>query len=435
LQERQFAIPYAVEKEGFYYLTSSRWRVRVYLRPTDHLQLSIDNSSGLITALEGSTINHVLYQWQQLIAPITAYGYNKTDDASGNGIDLSAYLKTYQQLQPQMNLFADKLHSLNSSELRAIQTAMQLDRELAPIKLLHQVEPKKQETFGTISIGFADVPAAYQQFIDSNKFQKASILMLGEGRSLIELYAKMNLAMLSKEKRGQLSKGEKLRWMMNSLPNDTLKAFFLNDQMEQPVVNNLSEFREVIKPLQQYTHPVTVKKTYDQLYQSFTGDTAFNGKLVYNFSLPDTSGRMVSLQDLRGKVVLIDFWASWCGPCKVQIPFLKQLEEEYRDNKDLVFVGISIDRAEQKQQWLQLIRKEKLAGLQLLDEGGQYFSRKNKVVAIPRFMLIDKEGRWIEVRCPRPEAKEELKQYLDKALGESIANQTKDAGASSSTNK
>ena len=116
-----------------------------------------------------------------------------------------------------------------------------------------------------------------------------------------------------------------------------------------------------------------------------------------------------------------------CGPvgadlAKKQFPFLKEIEEEYRHNKDLVFVGISIDRNEQKQQWLQMIRKEKLAGMQLLDEGGAKFSHRYNVTSIPRFMLIDKQGRWMEIRCPRPEAKEELKRYLDAALEQKVVD-------------
>ena len=65
-----------------------------------------------------------------------------------------------------------------------------------------------------------------------------------------------------------------------------------------------------------------------------------------------------------------------------------------------------------------MIRKENLGGIQLLDDFGKAFGRKYQVTAIPRFMLIDKQGRWIEIRCPLPEAKQRLKKYLDKALAD-----------------
>jgi hypothetical protein len=64
---------------------------------------------------------------------------------------------------------------------------------------------------------------------------------------------------------------------------------------------------------------------------------------------------------------------------------------------------------------MRLIQKEKLQGVQLLDDS-KTFREKYGISAVPRFLLIDKQGKWIEIRCPRPDAKEKLKRYLDKAL-------------------
>ena len=420
----EFTIPYPVTKEGFYYLTSSRWRVRVYLRPSDQLQLTIDDQTGLMTSVKGSDINQLLFQWQQLIAPITAYGYNKTEPNT-NGLDLAAYFKAYSQLQPTMESFARNLQAADTHQLKAVQTAVQIDRDLAPLYLLSALNAEKDRSPGSAYKDFRDVPAFYSQFIAPDKFNDASIMALGEAKSYMDLYGRLNLSMQSTGKRESMWKGEKLHLMMSSFNNDTLKAFFLKNQLEQQVVNNLYEFRECFEPLQKYTGFAPVKKAYTRLYNSFSADTAFIGKTSYNFTLPDTTGRIFSLRELKGKVVFVDIWASWCGPCKKEFPFLKELEEEYHDNKELVFVGISIDRLEDKQKWLQAIRKEKLAGVQLLDDAGQSFAHKYGVSSIPRFMLIDKEGKWIEVRCPRPSAKEELKRYLDNALGQKMADSGK----------
>ena len=62
------------------------------------------------------------------------------------------------------------------------------------------------------------------------------------------------------------------------------------------------------------------------------------------------------------------------------------------------------------------IKKENLGGAQLIDENWEHFAKKYQINAIPRFMLIDRQGKWIEIRCPRPSDKEALKAYLDKAL-------------------
>ena len=206
--------------------------------------------------------------------------------------------------------------------------------------------------------------------------------------------------------------------MMNTVSNDTLKSFFFNDQMEQIEVNNLSEFKQTFEHFKKYARTSPAKDTYNNIYSLYIDDTSFVGKSSYNFSLPDSTGKIVSMKDFKGKVVLIDVWATWCGPCKAQFPFLKEIEHEYANNEDLVFVGISLDKLEVKQKWIDMIQKEKLGGIQLLDDFGKSFGRKYGITAIPRFMLIDRQGRWIEIRCPRPEAKEDLRRYLDKALGE-----------------
>jgi thiol-disulfide isomerase/thioredoxin len=206
-----------------------------------------------------------------------------------------------------------------------------------------------------------------------------------------------------------------MKVMMDMIINDTVKAFFLKDQLGTVEVNNLSEFRAIYQPFEKYTFVPAVKKKYDQVYEQFIGDTAFLGKSSYDFSLPDTSGKMVSMKDFKGKVIFIDVWATWCGPCRGQIPSLKEIEEEYKD-KDIVFMGISLDKIKDKQKWIKFIQKENLHGVQLIDDIGLAFGRKYQINSIPRFLLIDRQGNWLEIRCPMPDSKEQLKRYLDKAL-------------------
>ena len=61
-----------------------------------------------------------------------------------------------------------------------------------------------------------------------------------------------------------------------------------------------------------------------------------------DFALKDTNGNMVRLSDFRGKVVLVDFWATWCGPCKIEIPWFKEFERQYKD-KGFAVIGVSMD--------------------------------------------------------------------------------------------
>ncbi|MFB6342727.1 TlpA family protein disulfide reductase [Saccharicrinis sp. FJH62] len=125
------------------------------------------------------------------------------------------------------------------------------------------------------------------------------------------------------------------------------------------------------------------------------------GKQAPEFSYPDINGNMVSLSQLKGKVVYLDIWATWCGPCKYEIPFLKKLQSDLKD-KDIAFVNVSIDP--DKTDWEDMIKKEDLQGYQLFaDKAGESTIAQDYIVdGIPRFILIDKQGKIINADATRP---------------------------------
>ncbi|MES2777341.1 MAG: TlpA disulfide reductase family protein [Bacteroidota bacterium] len=421
--EKPFLLPCLVKEPGFYYLASQRWRTRIYLKPADKLDLSVNGMSGSYEVVNGSDESRLIEKWQQLIAPITEYGYNSIY-SKGDSLDVNAYQAAYEKLQPAIVNFSNNINHGGSRFNQLLKTAIDVDTELAPILFLFNSSVKKTRGFVPTPKNFNEVPAFYQGFIQKNKFTDASLLHIGEGRRYMNLYTKMMIAALPADQRKQLTQSEKLGLMINAISNDSLKAFFLSDQMSEIAINNLSEFRSVLEPYKKYTKPASVKKEYLKIYNQFSSDTAYVGKSAYNFTLPDSAGRMISMKDFKGKVVFIDVWATWCGPCREQFPFLREVEEEYKDNKNIVFLGITIDREKDRQKWSNMIKNEHLPPLQLFDDMGKSFARKYEITGIPRFLLVGKDGKWIEVRCPRPEAKADLKKYLDKALQENSMSLT-----------
>lgn len=122
------------------------------------------------------------------------------------------------------------------------------------------------------------------------------------------------------------------------------------------------------------------------------------------FAYADTKDKIVDLKDMRGKNVYIDVWATWCGPCKAEIPSLKELEYKYLGNPNIAFMSVSIDKMEDKQKWLKMIGDKKLGGTQLLADRDWRSSicKDYMIEGIPRFILIDKEGKIIDKNAPRP---------------------------------
>jgi thiol-disulfide isomerase/thioredoxin len=115
------------------------------------------------------------------------------------------------------------------------------------------------------------------------------------------------------------------------------------------------------------------------------------------------NGKTTSLDDLQGRYVYIDIWATWCEPCKGEIPFLKKLEDKYHEKK-ITFVSISIDSEKDHNIWKEMVAEKELSGIQLFSDKdwNSEFIKNYLVNSIPRFILIDPGGKIISADAPRP---------------------------------
>lgn len=141
---------------------------------------------------------------------------------------------------------------------------------------------------------------------------------------------------------------------------------------------------------------------------------AKTGEKAINFTGQDLTGKNVSLTDFKGKIVLVDVWATWCGPCKAEIPALKKMEEEMH-GKDIVFMSVSVDDEKDQQKWKDFVAKENLKGVQLFAGKTNDILKNYKITGIPRFMIFDKKGNVVMLNAPRPSGTE-LKLLLEKEL-------------------
>ncbi|WNH10359.1 TlpA family protein disulfide reductase [Thalassobellus suaedae] len=122
-------------------------------------------------------------------------------------------------------------------------------------------------------------------------------------------------------------------------------------------------------------------------------------------------GSKTSLSDFKGKYVYVDIWATWCGPCKAEIPSLKKVEAAYHD-KNIEFVSLSLDNARTHggswdkavADWKAMVADKELGGVQIIapENGESEFVSGYRVSGIPRFILIDPAGNVVNADAPRP---------------------------------
>lgn len=162
-----------------------------------------------------------------------------------------------------------------------------------------------------------------------------------------------------------------------------------------------------------------IKEKYDRI------KTLKKGSPSPSFNYPDSSGKNISLESLKGKLVYVDVWATWCGPCKAQIPFLKQLEEKYRE-EDIAFVSLSIDQLKNISKWKDMIVDKELEGIQIIADKAwrSKFVTDYVIEGIPRFILIDKDGNLMDPMAPRPaiyvEGEMQLNEEIQKIFEDNI---------------
>lgn len=137
------------------------------------------------------------------------------------------------------------------------------------------------------------------------------------------------------------------------------------------------------------------------------------GKMAMDFTQNDTLDNPVMLSSFKGRYVLVDFWASWCGPCRAENPNVVKVFNKYKD-RNFHIIGVSLDRPGQKEKWLKAIHDDKLDWTQVSDLKfwDNEVAKQYGIKAIPQNLLLDPEGKIIAKNLRG----DELDQKLEAAI-------------------
>lgn len=383
-----------LNQKGYFYFSDGREQAELFLFSGDSLYITLDTKKfdeSIVYSGIGADKNNYLVK---KFLKEEAVGTSSAELFSLNPTDFQKKFKTH------------------SDELEAALNASKAEKEFKEIE-------KRNLKYGYLSL-IAQYPDAHKYFTGNPPELPAGFLKELDGISydsqedyeLIPYYKDLiiNKYMLDIEKAESPKALEEMVSKIKSkeIKEDLVGALFYRISSTNPDSESLNEI------IQKYSENEKLKMR--SLQKTNAIKNLLVGKPSPKFSYQDISGKKVSLDDFKGKLVYIDVWATWCGPCIQEIPTLKQLKEDYK-SKNVEIISISIDVQKDFDKWKKMVADKQLKGIQLFadQDWKSEFVKAYGIDAIPRFLLIDKNGNILSADAPRPSDKE-IRELFDKNI-------------------
>ncbi|WP_157298937.1 TlpA family protein disulfide reductase [Chitinophaga oryziterrae] len=346
----------------------------VYMRKGD--TLTIDAGFGEISySGKVNAQNKVFADWCKMVTPLRKYSYTK----DGWKLAPTFYDGTLDSLVKPAETFVSSIKTDNAK----------FDKDLKfmlPYSLRYDaLGPFLQ------GLGYAkkeEFPAFIANILKTENYSNQQIWTLPFAYNYIQGYS------FVKHFTYNMENGLLEDVIAADITNPNMKADYLLTLLDRKEYQNMSKF---VNSNKQYMI-TAAQKNKMKIFEKQANLKEVGGETV-DFSYPDMTGKVHHLKDFRGKVVLVDLWATWCKPCLAEQPALETLEKSF-EGKDVVFISISIDT--EKEKWKNMVEEKKLSGLHLYSNNQGSMIADYEVTQIPRFILIDKNGKMVSYDAIRP---------------------------------
>lgn len=389
-ENRTFWIEYMPEYEGFYAIGHAEKKNMFYLKKGGQVNLRILEKTNIALEGENSPENEVLFKWFAYADFLILNAQNWMESPF---ITYVEFFPEFERLEKGLPAFRKTLKSGNRQFDQLLDRVIDYEMDYWAMRFIQtprKVHPKD-----------ADFPEYYREMMNKHTVD-ARLLELPFGASMFRLYWIMAMRFYTENGTAEEANTKMIEFIQD---NRCREIFLLNN-----VLGTCKGYLEFVKCRNKYGKYLQSEDIITRADQMEAALKEKDSGIAPDFTYPDVTGKQVSLSDFRGKVVLIDVWATWCGPCQEQIPHLLNLEEELKDS-GIVFLGVSLDKTVDREKWLQMIKEKGLKGVQLLADGWSLITKDYGINGIPRFIVIDKDGKLVARQAPVP-SNPDLKQML-----------------------
>ena len=377
-------------EEGFYYFSDGKNYLRMYLEGELDQQISYDAKD-----FENSLV------------------------ISGKGGAITSYIRESSQLEKELKGDSKKFHGLNEEEFKAKSKEIKLAKKAllaTKIDLPEKFRVKENRNLHfdyLITLYFYKDNHAYyyekpdftvaENFLDEldkmDYNNPSDYFFSGSYRGLV--YNKNYRLAQEYESKDSIAFAMAYLKALDEVKEKSIKGFMAYQYVKYEISVNEdipSLYDRFLEISTNQNHRDEISRIYQKALKTAKGQPSPQFTNYENFA-----GGTTSLKDLKGKYVYIDFWATWCGPCKREIPFLKEVEDQFH-GKNIVFVSISLDKKQKYTAWKNMVEEKNLGGVQLFADNAfnSSFVKDYSVLTIPRFVLLDPSGNVVSNNAPRP---------------------------------
>lgn len=368
---------------------------RIYLTPGDSLNLTVDSKEfdeTLTFQGDGAAINN--YFVEQLL---------KREEW-----DRKYPARDMHELDPEVFVsIMDSIYDDHFTVLAELKEA-EPDRTLVKkeelsllfrkARQLYMYEPRRKRQLG---IDEVKLPGDFYAFMNELDLNDPDNLESDDFKMFMETYLFLEAM---KTLGDEADRPEQVREMLSvideKITNEEIKEELYTGLITDAIkYSGLEAIDSVMPKVRQVVQDSSKLAQIDKLIAQW--EALAPGQPAPGFSAVNTDGEVVSLSDLKGSLVYVDVWATWCAPCRAEIPFLEEMHETMA-KENVTIVSVSID--EDKEAWKEMVTEDEMVGMQLHISGTEKeeFTKSYHISGIPRFMLFDTEGNIIDVKAPRP---------------------------------